>query len=349
MFWAKLVSGRHPNRPETEEIRPSPAIAPAVSRSVGRRTHLRQRGRVSQHLHGGDHVQQAQRDDRTRVELGLERHDSRHGYDLQVRETGEIDLAHRHRRHIADHQAEQHRKLLGRALHQQLERQTGDQRDQAQRQVLPAAEILGPGAAAEAFGAHGQQREADRRDHDGRDDRRHEPAPVAGRQTQDQLQQAADQHRTDHGAVSLVRADRHGGGHIGERDAGHHRQARTDQPRAVQLQAGAQARHQQTGLNHRGRLFRGHPGGGGDDEDRRQVGHEHGHDVLQTERDAAPERDGRIQTAQGLERDARSLGLLLTHETSISSACERSRNGQRNSMSPVCGSIDSTIASESTS
>ena len=37
MFWAKLVSGRHPNRPETEEIRPSPAIAPAVSRSVGRR------------------------------------------------------------------------------------------------------------------------------------------------------------------------------------------------------------------------------------------------------------------------------------------------------------------------
>ena len=35
MFWAKLVSGRHPNSPETEEIRPSPAIAPAVSRSVG--------------------------------------------------------------------------------------------------------------------------------------------------------------------------------------------------------------------------------------------------------------------------------------------------------------------------
>ena len=35
MFCANEVSGRHPNRPDTVEIRPSPAMAPAVSRSVG--------------------------------------------------------------------------------------------------------------------------------------------------------------------------------------------------------------------------------------------------------------------------------------------------------------------------
>ena len=37
IFCANDVSGRQPNRPETLEIRPSPAIAPAVSRSEGAR------------------------------------------------------------------------------------------------------------------------------------------------------------------------------------------------------------------------------------------------------------------------------------------------------------------------
>ncbi len=37
MFCANEVNGRQPNNPDTEEIRPSPAIAPAVSLSVGRR------------------------------------------------------------------------------------------------------------------------------------------------------------------------------------------------------------------------------------------------------------------------------------------------------------------------
>ena len=35
MFCANEVNGRQPNKPDTEEIKPSPAIAPAVSLSVG--------------------------------------------------------------------------------------------------------------------------------------------------------------------------------------------------------------------------------------------------------------------------------------------------------------------------
>ena len=45
----------------------------------------------------------------------------RHGHDLQIRESREINLAHENRDNIADNQAEQHGKLLGGTLHQQLE------------------------------------------------------------------------------------------------------------------------------------------------------------------------------------------------------------------------------------
>ena len=38
MFCAKEVSGRQPKRPETDEMRPSPAIAPDVSFAVGLRS-----------------------------------------------------------------------------------------------------------------------------------------------------------------------------------------------------------------------------------------------------------------------------------------------------------------------
>ncbi len=54
----------------------------------------------------------------------------RHGHNLQIRESREINLAHENRDNIADNQAEQHGKLLGGTLHQQLESQAGDQRNQ---------------------------------------------------------------------------------------------------------------------------------------------------------------------------------------------------------------------------
>jgi len=135
------------------------------------------------------------------------------------------------------------------------------------RQVLPGSEVRGGRVtAAETRGAHGQQREADGRHHDGGDDRRHETAPVPGGQAQHQLKQTADDHRADYGSVTLVGADRGRGGHIGERDARHHRQTRADQPRAIQLQAGAETRHQQTRLNHGRRLRGRHLRRVGDDE-----------------------------------------------------------------------------------
>ncbi len=65
----------------------------------------------------------------------------RHRHDLQIGETGEIDLSHENRDHIAHDKAEQHGKLLGGALHEQLERKASHQRNQAKRQILPAAEI----------------------------------------------------------------------------------------------------------------------------------------------------------------------------------------------------------------
>ena len=312
MFCANEVSGRQPNRPDTVEIRPSPAMAPAVSRSVGVRVqaHLGQRGGVTQHLDRGDDVEQADGDDRAPVELRLERHELRHGHDGEVLETGEIDLAHADSRHIADHQTEQHGQLLGRALHQQLERQAGNQRYKPERQVLPGTEVLGSAAAAEARGTHVEQREADRRDHDGGDDGRHEPTPILGRQTQHKFQQTADHYRADHRAIALVRADRHGGRHVGEGDAGDHRKSRADEPRAVQLQASAQARNQQAGLDDGGRLGRGHLRGRGDDEDRGEVRHEHGHHMLQAERNALPEGYWRVQRRQRLKGYG-MIGFLL--------------------------------------
>ena len=67
----------------------------------------------------------------------------------QVLEPREIDLAHEQGHHVAHHEAEEHRQLLGGALHQQLERQAGNQGDQTEGQILPTAEILGAGATAE--------------------------------------------------------------------------------------------------------------------------------------------------------------------------------------------------------
>ena len=81
----------------------------------------------------------------------------RHGHDLQIRESREINLAHENRDNIADNQAEQHGKLLGGTLHQQLESQAGDQRNQTEREILPASEILSTGTAAETGGTNGKQ------------------------------------------------------------------------------------------------------------------------------------------------------------------------------------------------
>ncbi len=79
-------------------------------------------------------VQQGEGDNRTRTEFKLERHEMRHGHDLEDRESREINLAHENRDNIADNQAEQHgKKPLGGILHQQLESQAGDQRNQTER------------------------------------------------------------------------------------------------------------------------------------------------------------------------------------------------------------------------
>ena len=81
----------------------------ASSLAFGRRTvqtHFGQRGGVAQHLNRGDDIEQADGDDRTPVELGLEWHDLRHRHNGKVLETGEIDLAHADGHHVTDHQTE---------------------------------------------------------------------------------------------------------------------------------------------------------------------------------------------------------------------------------------------------
>ena len=221
----------------------------------------------------------------------------RHGHNLQIRETREIDLAHENRDNIADNQAEQHGKLLGGTLHQQLESQAGDQRNQTEREILPASEILSAGTAAETGGTNGKQRKTNRRNHNRGYDRRYEATPILGGQTKHYLQQAAKHNRAGDRAVALVLGDRHGSSHIGEGNARDHWQSGTDQPHAVQLQASAQTCHQQTGLNDRGRLLGTHVGGGSHQENRSQIGHEHRHDMLQAERDALPERNRCVQAA----------------------------------------------------
>ena len=84
-------------------------------------TNLGERRGIAEHLYGRHDVQQGEGDNRTRIEFKLERHEMRHGHDLQIRESREINLAHENRDNIADNQAEQHGKLLGGTLHQQLE------------------------------------------------------------------------------------------------------------------------------------------------------------------------------------------------------------------------------------
>ena len=98
--------------------------------------------------------------------------------------------------------------------------------------------------------------------------------------------------------------DRHGGRDVGEGNAGDHRQTGTNQPHTVQLQAGAETCDQQAGLNDGGGLRGIHLGGRGHQEDRREIRHEHGHDVLQAERNALPERHRCVKTAQRLKRHA---------------------------------------------
>ena len=102
------------------------------------------------------------------------------------------------------------------ALHQQLEREACHQRDQTERKILPATEILRAATAAKAGGTDGQQGEADGRDHNRGYDRRHETTPIFGRQTEHDLQQASEHDRTGDGAIALILGDRHGGGDIGE-------------------------------------------------------------------------------------------------------------------------------------
>ena len=306
MFCANEVNGRQPNKPDTEEIKPSPAIAPAVSFVGGLtvETDLGKRRCVAQHLNRGNDIQQSEGDNRTRIKLKLERHEMRHRHDLQIGETGEIDLSHENRDHIAHDKAEQHGKLLGGAPHEQLERKASHQRNQAKRQILPAAEILRAGTAAEARGTDGQERKTNRGDDNRGNDRRNETTPILGRQTKHDLQQAAKHHGAGDCAITLMLRDRHGGRDVGEGNAGDHRQTGTNQPHTVQLQAGAETCDQQAGLNDGGGLRGIHLGGRGHREDRREIRHEHGHDVLQAERNALPERHRCVKTAQRLKRHA---------------------------------------------
>ena len=135
-------------------------------------------------------------------------------------------------------------------------------------------------------------------------DRRNETTPILGRQTKHDLQQAAKHHGAGDCAITLMLRDRHGGRDVGEGNAGDHRQTGTNQPHTVQLQAGAETCDQQAGLNDGGGLRGIHLGGRGHQEDRREIRHEHGHDVLQAERNALPERHRCVKTAQRLKRHA---------------------------------------------
>ena len=128
----------------------------------------------------------------------------------------------------------------------------------------------------------------------------------------DQFQQAADEDGSDDRAVTLGGANGAGGGDVGEGDAGHHGQSRTDAPRAVQLQAGAEAGDQQARLDDRRRLRGIHLRRGRDDEDRGEVRHEHRHHMLQAERNSLPERHRGIQGGQRLHGNAAFL-FLLSH------------------------------------
>ena len=175
-----------------------------------------------------------------------------------------------------------------------LEEQDDHQHEQCQQQVFHRAEVLGFVAAAEGVDAYRNQRKADGKHHRAGDHRREEPAQRLQEEAQHAFKNTADdgcahnrtigQHTAAHRAHNAVE-------HANKAGAGAH-----DNRYCTAHGSDGEQLHQRDDTCHEhGALQQGdlqvcklaacNAAGAGNDQQRGQVAHEHGADVLQAQRD----------------------------------------------------------------
>ena len=179
-----------------------------------------------------------------------------------------------------------------------FEEQDDYQHEQCQQQVLHRAEILGFVAAAEGVDAHRDQRKTDGKHHRAGDHRREEPAQRLQEKAQHAFKNTADdgcahnraigQHTAAHRAHNAVE-------HANKAGTGTH-----DNRYCAAYGSDGEQLHQRDDTCHEhGALQQGdlqvcklaacNAAGAGDDQQRGQVAHEHGADVLQAQRNGLPQ------------------------------------------------------------
>ena len=190
-----------------------------------------------------------------------------------------------------------------------LEDQDDHQHEQGQQQVFHRAEVLGAVAAAKGIDAHRDQRQTDGQHHGTGDHRRKELAQGLEEEAQHTFKDAADdgsahdgtigQHTASHAADNAVEhADKTG---AGTHDDGHAAAHGADRE---QLHQRDHTSHEHGALQQGDlqvcKFTTGNAAGTGDDQQRGQVAHEHGADMLQAQGDGLAQRHLAIKLVSSL-------------------------------------------------
>ena len=284
---------------------------------------LHDAGDVAHRLHGGDDEHDHDGQDGAEVEDDPDRHQLGDGEPAGLSDLvpvqhpclGELhavggdagggqDEAHDDGCQIARDDAHEDGGGAEEALGPVLEEEDDHQHEDGQQQVLHRAEILGCVAAAEGVDAHGDEGQADGQDDRAGDHRREQLAQGLQEDAQHALEQAAQNGCAHHGTVGRDAAA-HGGSHAvehaqkaraGAHDDGH---LAAHGAEAVQLHQRDDARHEHGVLQQAHlqvcELTAHEAAGAGDDEQRGEVAHEHGEDVLQAQRDSVAQRHFRLK------------------------------------------------------
>ena len=211
----------------------------------------------------------------------------------------QVDHAEKVGRHVPDDEAEEDRQLFVEPVGADVEHQAGHQGDGTDNQVLRLAEVGIPEPAAEGIGADAEQGEPDGRHDAGRHDGRHKAAPPPRAQAQHPFEAAADEGGAQDSAVPVLDADDAERGHESETDAHDDRQPAAQGPDGKHLQQGPDTGDDHGRLDETACLFRPQMHHAGYNQNRRDVGHEHGQDMLQAERNGLLHGNFSIQLVNG--------------------------------------------------
>ena len=219
------------------------------------------------------------------MEFQRNRHDPGKGNERDFRQTRQIDHAEAVRGDIANDKPEEDGKLLIERVGFEIPRKAGDKRDSTDNQVILGAKIGITKAAAKRIGPDGKQGETDGH-HDGRrHDRRDKFPPPRGAKAKDAFQYTADERSTKDCTIAILGTDDAGHGNEGEADSHDDRQTATKTPDREKLEKRTDASDNHRRLHECSRLRRIHFDSTVYDEDRRNIGHEHGKYMLQSEKE----------------------------------------------------------------